>query len=179
MAIHLCGTLRADEPSLTLDQKMAGKLYLFPCTEMRPAFPLAAVGTGVFWQIRRADERYILLLSAQAVRVFAGLLEQESRQKYRLAGIVVLCAKRIGSRTSVRDLLAGFFCPPNRRIFTELQHFFWLLWRIYPSKARRILPKNPPRSDGKQGFARFGRRPQKRAQKAVQTPIANPVHKPT
>ena len=47
VAIHLCGTLRADEPSLTLT-KNGWQVVPVPLYEMRPCFPLAAVGTGVF-----------------------------------------------------------------------------------------------------------------------------------
>ena len=105
VAIHLCGTLRADEPSLTLT-KNGWQVVPVPLYEMRPASRLPQ-SAQAFLADSQADERYILLLSAQAVRVFAGLLEQESRQKYRLAGIVVLVPSESVART-VRDLLAGF-----------------------------------------------------------------------
>ena len=116
-AIHLCGRVRADEPHSTLE-RAGWQVVPVPLYEMRPASCLPQSAQAFLAdsptqesQENRAENRYILLTSSEAVRVFAELLAQESkesaesRQKYPLAGIVALVPSESVART-VRSLFA-------------------------------------------------------------------------
>ena len=108
-AIHLCGRVRADEPHSTLE-RAGWQVVPVPLYEMRPASCLPQSAQAFLAdsptqesQENRAENRYILLTSSEAVRVFAELLAQESKGNLQNLDrnipsrvIVRPCAKRIG-----------------------------------------------------------------------------------
>ena len=117
-ALHLCGLVRADEPARSLEaqgwQVVPVALY-----EMCPQ-PRLDPPARTFLQeaLCGAGQSHILFTSAQAVRVFAELLQQEgadfarllarppeSGQKPPMAGMIALVPSESVART-VREVLA-------------------------------------------------------------------------
>ena len=121
-ALHLCGLVRADEPARSLEaqgwQVVPVALYEM-CPQPRLDPPARTfLQEAVQEALCGAGQSHILFTSAQAVRVFAELLQQEgadfapllarppeSGQKPPMAGMIALVPSESVART-VREVLA-------------------------------------------------------------------------